>query len=59
MLHSVLNKFPIYIYTNHMEAVIVPVNMDSLTIHVPASKTASQGIIQPSAGIIITSPGTR
>ena len=35
-----------------------PVSMLSLTMHVPWVSTASQGMIIPLAGIMMTSPGT-
>ena len=37
----------------------LPVSILSLTIAFPDTKTASQAITQPLAGIIITSPGTK
>ena len=36
-----------------------PVNIDSFTMHVPATKTASHDIKHPFEGISMTSPGTR
>lgn len=37
----------------------LPVNMLSLTMQVPESKTESQCIVQPDDGMMIMSPGTR
>ena len=35
-----------------------PVSIDSFTIHVPVSSTASHAIMQPLGGRLMTSPGT-
>lgn len=40
------------------EVEIQPVNMLSLTMQVPRTSTASQGMIIPFPGITMTSPGT-
>lgn len=47
------------VHTMDRTEIFLPVRVLSFTMQLPLSSTASQAMMQPCGGIMITSPGTR